>query len=502
MAANLLPICTQSLGRSLANRSRLCYCLLSQTSNKIQSGSVAQTMLASTGNIVHLARAQDGVPTATEDDVVSAANATHTITFTDSEGNVITSVMGDANTLNLGGVTVVPNDALGPHFLSPVTLDGVSLKLEPVGPNKQLEVVDPVVINQPLEVVVKKKPSGPENEKKICLWPMGNGTTCGKAFAKFDSLKRHLTEAHKGVRPFACKLCDKTYGRRDYLQRHLKSHNASYAVNLAGGNAATLSSYNAANKVKLESQNADVVSTAPTNPQQTSMTVAPASANTTTQQTNVASMPLLNLYTMHNQPAPKPLGSKICRWVQDDGTVCGKAFSKLDSLRRHVNELHKGVRPFACSMCNKNYGRKDYLERHMKSHDPANQKRKPGIVDWGSGSGVVSLLNSIKEEPPKAKSIKKKRRDIPAEEKKICLWVLEDGTACGKTFTKFDSLKRHVSEGHKNVRPYGCTLCGKTYGRRDYLLRHLRSHNEADLANLAAHVSDKSDTTQVVSLTT
>ena len=38
-----------------------------------------------------------------------------------------------------------------------------------------------------------------------------------------------------GVRPFACRLCDKTYGRRDYLQRHLKSHNASYAVNLSSG---------------------------------------------------------------------------------------------------------------------------------------------------------------------------------------------------------------------------------------------------------------------------
>jgi hypothetical protein len=36
-----------------------------------------------------------------------------------------------------------------------------------------------------------------------------------------------------GFRPFACTLCEKTYGRRDYLQRHLKSHNASYAVNLA-----------------------------------------------------------------------------------------------------------------------------------------------------------------------------------------------------------------------------------------------------------------------------
>ena len=47
-----------------------------------------------------------------------------------------------------------------------------------------------------------------------------------------DSLKRHIAENHKGVRPFACSLCDKTYGRRDYLQRHLKSHNANYAVNL------------------------------------------------------------------------------------------------------------------------------------------------------------------------------------------------------------------------------------------------------------------------------
>ena len=101
----------------------------------------------------------------------------------------------------------------------------------------------------------------PKNdEKKVCLWPMGNGTTCGKTFTKFDSLKRHLQEAHKGkrresyllrtltpmrlflhlgVRPFQCTMCDKTYGRRDYLQRHLKSHNANFTANLSsagGGN--------------------------------------------------------------------------------------------------------------------------------------------------------------------------------------------------------------------------------------------------------------------------
>jgi hypothetical protein len=37
-----------------------------------------------------------------------------------------------------------------------------------------------------------------DGEKKVCLWPIGAGTTCGKTFTKFDSLKRHLAETHKG----------------------------------------------------------------------------------------------------------------------------------------------------------------------------------------------------------------------------------------------------------------------------------------------------------------
>ena len=59
---------------------------------------------------------------------------------------------------------------------------------------------------------------------------------------------------------------------------------------------------------------------------------------------------------------------KTCRWVLDNGTICGRTFSKFDSLRRHVQELHKGVRPFVCHLCEKSYGRRDYLDRHMKSH--------------------------------------------------------------------------------------------------------------------------------------
>ena len=203
----------------------------------------------------------------------NGSNGTTSIAFTDSEGNIIGTSVIDSAALNgslsgssNGSVTVVadgdPN--LGSHFLTTgvgsATEGGISLAKLTTGSNitigapmpvmtvsgndavtnkrniTKMEVVDPTSVSVPaLEVVVPKQKKGsnvPENEKKVCLWPTGNGTTCGKTFVKFDSLKRHLTEAHKGVRPFACKLCDKTYGRRDYLQRHLKSHNASYATNL------------------------------------------------------------------------------------------------------------------------------------------------------------------------------------------------------------------------------------------------------------------------------
>ena len=119
------------------------------------------------------------------------------------------------------------------------------------------------------------------------------------------------------------------------------------------------------------------------------------------------------------------MGSKICRWVQNDGTVCGKAFSKLDSLRRHVNELHKGVRPYACNLCEKSYGRRDYLDRHMRTHEKKANKAAAaasvtdGSIDWGPNSGVLLSGDEI---PPPPKVPKKKRKDIPPEEKKICLW--------------------------------------------------------------------------------
>jgi len=419
-----------------------------------------------------------------------------TLAFTDADGNIITSVDGDGRQ-HEGGVTIVTSDSLvGTHFLDSHGQGGH-------GGVTKIEIDDDMDLGDMGGHGIGKmkghKNIATDGEKKICLWPISNNqndTSCGKTFTKMDSLKRHIAENHKGVRPFACSLCDKTYGRRDYLQRHLKSHNANYAVNLQS--ASNISASQVVQKVQVHqphhshhhspSKNTIILQ------QGQGGTLQVVSSNSATHSSatqsgsggssggsghHQPSIPFLSLTNPLPQ-AHKPLGSKICRWVNNDGTVCGKAFSKLDSLRRHVNELHKGCRPFGCNMCDKNYGRRDYLDRHIRTHDPDNQKKNINKIDWGT-SGIL-----VTEDGQEIKRvIKKKRKDIPAEEKKICLWVLDDGTACGKTFTKFDSLKRHVSEAHKGVRPFSCTLCGKNYGRRDYLLRHLRSHNEAEVASIS-----------------
>jgi hypothetical protein len=318
-----------------------------------------------------------------------------TLAFTDADGNVITSVVdgvvstsGDSPS---GGVTIVTTDSLvGSHFL---TTDAVTkIEMDEVDDDDD-DVDDQMDIMIKHTSVGKKGANVPEGEKKVCLWPTGNGTTCGKTFTKFDSLKRHLAESHKGVRPFACSLCDKTYGRRDYLQRHLKSHNASYAINLQSASNINASQVvQSVNKVQVAPKNntiilhqghggsLQIVSAPPQQQQQQQQVVIH-------QHQPTPSLPFLSLTNSLPQPH-KPLGSKICRWVQNDGTVCGKAFSKLDSLRRHVNELHKGVRPFACTMCDKNYGRRDYLDRHIRTHDPDNFKRKGTSIDWG-GTDVL-----------------------------------------------------------------------------------------------------------------
>ena len=44
--------------------------------------------------------------------------------------------------------------------------------------------------------------------------------------------------------------------------------------------------------------------------------------------------------------------------------MCGKTFGSKCAFKRHMNEIHMGVKPHQCRHCLKNFSRKDNMRKH------------------------------------------------------------------------------------------------------------------------------------------
>lgn len=128
-------------------------------------------------------------------------------------------------------------------------------------------------------------------------------------------------------------------------------------------------------------------------------------------------------------------------------TSCDKTFTQKSGLIRHVNTVHKQLRPFRCDQCERTYSERSKLTQHFfRVHSgldrPVAQTRTTTTT-----SGAQKL--------------------VPSQCDK-----------CGKNFRLPSQLKRHMNTVHCDLRPFQCTQCDKAFKEKIKLTEHMRTHTK------------------------
>lgn len=133
---------------------------------------------------------------------------------------------------------------------------------------------------------------------------------------------------------------------------------------------------------------------------------------------------------------------------------CGKILSTSYNLLIHCN-IHTGARPYNCSTCDKSFRSASNVKRHMRDvHDGV----KKFVCDV-CGRCLASRISRDEH-----------RRTHTGERPHTC-------ETCGKSFKQKASLHVHRLY-HSQVLPHHCNLCDRSFRRKQELEKHASRHSD------------------------
>ncbi|KAL1436424.1 hypothetical protein MTO96_049658 [Rhipicephalus appendiculatus] len=181
---------------------------------------------------------------------------------------------------------------------------------------------------------VTMQPAGARSSAEPAI-AVGGRPACDKMFSTAHGLEVHARRSHSGKRPFACELCNKTFGHEVSLSQHRAVHTSE-------------------------------------------RTFECKQCGKTFKRSSTLSTHLL----IHSDTRPYPCEYCGKRFHQKSDmkkhtyihtgekphkcAVCGKAFSQSSNLITHSRK-HTGFKPFACDVCGRAFQRKVDLRRHKET---------------------------------------------------------------------------------------------------------------------------------------
>ena len=216
---------------------------------------------------------------------------------------------------------------------------------------------------------------------------------CEKTFTRKDSLQKHLSQVHSGKR-YSCTMCPASFAQSFKLKKHAEKHQ---------GSAGTLSS------------NQDKEDKCPDS----------SSTDTNGSKEGFAHLKERQTRSRKRRHLKKEISKSSAASVACN--ICNKKFSKQANVDRHVLDAHTKSKGFFCTKCQTNFARKDTLERHMA--------------------------------------------EVHKEEKEFFC------KHCPKIFARAENLERHISDVHQKRKLLSCpaTDCTEKFSRQDHLDRHVKT---------------------------
>ncbi|XP_076626737.1 uncharacterized protein LOC143344505 [Colletes latitarsis] len=157
--------------------------------------------------------------------------------------------------------------------------------------------------------------------------------------------------------------------------------------------------------------------------------------------------------------------AKISDSNQYSCALCNLEFATRAELTEHRN-LHLKVKIYSCVICRSMFSSAGALESHMKDHgieDPNEQTANSSCVEYGT----------MEEDSRDSKSMNASATSDPGSNKNEC-------NLCGKMFSNYANLKRHIRNIHKSGKSHiGCPDCSRMFSSKEILERHIITEHKS-----------------------